>query len=157
MAVDEQGRFLAADLTEAEVADAAMAPKLLAAVGKAIGQITADGGYDRQEVCDAASPVSAKVVIPPRKDAVPSRDPTLAQRNEHIAHQKRVGKRQWRVDPGHHQQARVENTFYRYKRTFGRGLRARTEEGRLVEVLTGCRVLNRVLELGRRSSITIRA
>ena len=148
MAVDDQGGILAADLTEAEVADAAVAPRLLAAVGAAIGRITADGGYDRQEVYDAASRV---------EDAVPSRDPTLAERNQHIEHRKRVGKRQWRVDTGHHQQARVENSFYRYKRTFGRGLRARTEEGQLVEVLTGCRILNRMLELGRPESIAIGA
>ncbi|MFT7521805.1 MAG: hypothetical protein ACI9MC_003957 [Kiritimatiellia bacterium] len=60
--------------------------RILAAVGAAIGQITADGGHDRQEVYDAASRVGAKVVIPPMKDAVPSRDPTLAQRNQHIEH-----------------------------------------------------------------------
>jgi hypothetical protein len=140
----------------APVADAAVAPKALTAVGAAIVRIAADGGYDRQEVYDAASRVSANVVIPPRKDAVPSRDPTLAERNKHIAHRKRVGKRQWRVDTGHHQQARVENTFYLHKRTFARGLRARTEEGQLVEVLTGCRILNRTLELGRPESIAIR-
>ncbi|MFT7520528.1 MAG: hypothetical protein ACI9MC_002677 [Kiritimatiellia bacterium] len=51
-----------------------------------------------QEVYDAASRVSAKVVIPPRKDAVPSRAPNHGSRNKHIAHRKRVGKRQWRVD-----------------------------------------------------------
>ena len=95
------------------------------------------------------------VAIP--KDAVLSHDPILAERNQHIGHRKRVGKRQWRVDTGHHQQARVENTFHRYKRTFGRGLRARTEDGQLVEVLTGCRILNRMLELGKPESIAIRA
>ena len=86
-----------------------------------------------------------------------SHDPILAVRNQHIARRKRVGKRQWRVDTGHHQQARVENTFHRYKRTFGRGLRARTENGQLVEVRTGCRILNRMLELGKPESIAIRA
>ena len=61
----------------------------------------------------------------------------------------------WRMDTGHHQQARVENTFHRYKLTFGRGLRARTVDGQLVEVLTGCRILNRMLELGKPESIAI--
>jgi hypothetical protein len=78
-------------------------------------------------------------------------DPVLAERNKHIEHRKRVGQR--RVDTGHHQQARVEHTFHRYKRTFGRGFRARTEEGQLVEVLTGCPVLNRMLQLGKPESI----
>ena len=77
--MDDRERILAADLTKAEVANAAVAPKALTAVGAAIVRITADGGYDRQEVYDAASCVDANVVTPPRKDAVPSRDPTLAQ------------------------------------------------------------------------------
>ena len=157
LAVDEGGNILAANLTESEVADAAAAPDLIGAVGGTIDRITADGGYDRLEVYEAAWQVGAKVVIPPRKDAVHSRDPILAQRNQHIAHRKRVGKRQWRVDTGHHQQARVENTFHRYKRTFGRGLRARTEDGQLVEVLTGCRILNRMFEIGKPESIAVRA
>ena len=148
---------MAGNLTESEVADAAAASDLIGAVGGMIDRITADGGYDRLDVYDAASRVGAKVVIPPRKDAVLSHDPILAERNQHIGHRKRVGKRQWRVDTGHHQQARVENTFHRYKRTFGRGLRARTEDGQLVEVLTGCRILNRMLEIGKPESIALRA
>jgi IS5 family transposase len=157
LAVDDKGNILAVNLTESEVADAAAAPDLIAAVGGDIVRITADGGYDRLEVYEAASRVGAIVVIPPRKDAVLSRDPILAERNQHIAHRKRVGKRQWRVDTGHPQQARVENTFHRYKRTFGSGLRARTEDGQLVEVLAGCMILNRMLEIGKPESIAVRA
>ena len=157
VAVDDRGNILAANLTESEVADAAAAPDLIGAVGGIIDRITADGGYDRLEVYEAASRIGAKVVIPPRKDAVLSRNPILAERNQHIEHRKRVGKRQWRVDTGHHQQARVENTFHRHKRTFGRGLRARTEDGQFAEVLTGCRILNRMLALGKPQSIAIPA
>ncbi|MFT7521718.1 MAG: hypothetical protein ACI9MC_003870 [Kiritimatiellia bacterium] len=68
------------------MAVAAMAPELLAAVGEAIGRLTSDGGYDRLDVYEAASLVCAKVVILPRKDAVLSRDPSLAERNRHIEH-----------------------------------------------------------------------
>jgi hypothetical protein len=89
--------------------------------------------------------VGAKVVIPPRKDATQSRNPLLSERNQHIEHRKRAG-----------QQARVENTFHRYKRTFGRGLRARTEEGQPVEVLTGCRIFDRMFELGKPESVAAR-
>jgi transposase len=157
LAVDDQGNILAANLTEAEIADAAVARELIDAVGGDIDRITAGGGYDRVEVYEAAWRVGAKVVIPPRKDAVLSRDPISAERNQHIEHRKRVGKRQWRVDTGHHQQARVESSFHRYKRTFGRALRARTADGQLVEVLGGFRILNRMFELGKPESTAIRA
>jgi transposase len=155
LAVDDQGNVLAADLTGSEVADAAVAPALLNAVAGDIVRITADGGYDRLEVYAAAARLGAGVTIPPRRDAVVSRDPTLETRNRHIEHRKRVGKRQWRVDTGHHQQARVENTFHRYKSTFGRRLRAKTEDGQLVEVLVGCVILNRMFELGKPESAAI--
>ena len=147
---------MAAKLTESEASDASAAPGLIGAVLGNTERLTADGGYDRLEVYETASRVGAKVVIPPRKDASLSRNPLLAERNKHIEHRKRTGKRQWRVDTEHHQQARVENTFHWYKRAFGRGLKARTQEGQLVEVLTGCRILNRMFELGKPESVAVR-
>lgn len=115
---------MAAELPEAEVADAATAPTLLDAVGGRIERLTADGGHDRLNVYEAAWRLGAEVVVPPRKDAARSPNPSLAGRIAHIDHRKRTGKRQWRVDTRHHQQACAENTFYRYKRAFGRELRA---------------------------------
>lgn len=129
---------------------------LIVAVSGDIERITADGGYDRVEVYEAASRVGAKVVIPPRKDTVLPCEPTLVERNQHVEHRNRVGKRQWRVDTEHHKQARVENRFHPYKRTFGRGMRARTEDGQLVEVLTGCQILNRKFELSKPESVAVR-
>ena len=157
VAVDASGRILAADLTEAETPDAEVAPGLLNSTGGNIERVTTDGGYDRENVYEAVAKLGAEAVIPPRKDARTSDKPVMKQRNEHIAHRKRTGKRQWRKDTGQHQQARVENTFYRYKGAFGRKLRARTEEGQLTEVLAGCLALNRMYSLGRPISVPIKA
>ncbi len=156
VAVDEDGWIVAAELTEAEVADAAMAPELLDSVGGDIHRITADGGYARLEVVRAAARLGAEAVVPPRKDAASSDNLVLQGRNAHIEHRKRVGKRQWRVDTGHHQQARVEDTFHRYKRIIGRGLWARTAKGQRVELMVGCLILNRMAGLGGSESIPIR-
>ena len=106
-----------------------MASTLFDSAGGDIHRITADGGYDRLEVYKAAARHGAEVVSPPRKDAVVSSEPVLHGRNAHIGRRRRVGKRQWRVETGHHQQARAENTFHRYKRIIGRGLGARGEKG----------------------------
>ena len=43
--------------------------------------------------------------------------------------------------------SKVENTFYWYKITIGRNLRARTEEGREVEAKIVAKILNRFMEL----------
>lgn len=155
IAVAADGRILAAALTEAETPEAKVAPELLASISGAIERVTADGGYDRMSVYQAAEKLGAKVVIPPRKDARPSSGPALRQRNEHIAHRKRTGKRQRRKDTGHHQQARAENTFHRYQGAFGKSLRARTDPGQLAEVIVGCRVLNRMHSMGMPVSVPV--
>ena len=75
-----------------------------------IKRVTTDGGYDRENVYEAVAKLGADAVIPPRKDVKPCDKPVMKRRNEHIAHRKRTGKRQWRKDTGQHQQARVRQS-----------------------------------------------
>jgi len=82
-------------------------------------RLTADGGYDTREVYTAVGSRGARVVVPPRRDAVVTGDPVFADRDAHIERIAGVGRRRWRVEVGQHSQARVENTFFRHKRLFG--------------------------------------
>ena len=66
-----------------------------------------------------------------------------------------LGQRAWKKASGYHQQARLENAFFRYKSIIGLGLRARSGGGRKVEVSLACSVLNRMTELGRPESCAI--
>ena len=66
-----------------------------------------------------------------------------------------VGRRPWKKEAGYHQQARVENAFFRYKSIIGEALRARTSGGQMVESLVACQVLNRMTSLGRPESYRI--
>ena len=66
-----------------------------------------------------------------------------------------VGRRKWKKDSGYHQQARVENAFFRYKSIIGGGLRARAPGGREAEALLACNVLNRMMELGKSQSYSV--
>jgi len=51
---------------------------------------------------------------------------------------------------GHyHQQARVENAFFRYKSIIGDRLRARHPKAQPTEAVIGCNILNRMAELAR--------
>ena len=58
---------------------------------------------------------------------------------------------------GYHQQARVENTFFRYKSIIGHRLRARHPKSQEAEALIACNILNRMTEIGRTESISISA
>jgi hypothetical protein len=68
---------------------------------------------------------------------------------------KEIGRRQWKKESGYHQQARVENTFFRYKTTIGPELRARHPQAQEAEAIITCNVLNRMMELGRPESFAI--
>ncbi len=152
LAVDEEGRIVAADLTDNDVADASAFPNLLSKTEGKINRFTADGAYDRREVYDAAGRRGAYVVVPPQRGAVVSEDPILQTGNRHIRRIARVGRAEWRREKGQHRQARAENTFYRYKRIIGSGLRARDPMAQRVEMLAACNLLNWMSELGMPSS-----
>ena len=69
---------------------------------------------------------------------------------------KEIGRRQWKKESGYHEQARVENTFFRYKSILRDRLRARHPKAREAEALIACNILNRMFELGRPTSEAIR-
>jgi len=152
LGVDEGGHIVAAELTDKGVADASVLPTLLTQIDRPIRRLTADGGYDRREVYVAAVKRGAHVVIPPQRGAVISRDPILRTRNRHIRRMEKVGRAQWRREKGHHCQARVENSFYRYKRIFGPAIRARHPLGQRAEVMAACTLLNRMTLLAMSAS-----
>jgi len=68
-----------------------------------------------------------------------------------------IGRRQWKKESGYHQQARVENTFFRYKTIIGGKLRARHPKSQKVEAIIACNILNRMTILGRPESFAIGA
>ncbi len=152
LAVDEEGRIAAAELTDNDVADASAFPNLLSKTEGKINRLTADGAYDWREVYDAAGKRGAYVVVPPQRGAVISGDPILRTRDRHIRRITRVGRAQWRREKRQHRQARAENTFYRYKRIIGPSLRARDPMAQRNEMMAACNLLNWMSELGMPSS-----
>jgi len=133
-AVGEDGGILADALTDASVGDASALPGLLGKVPNRVKRLTADGGYDRCEVYEAARQRGASTVIPPRIDAVVSGVPVFSDRAPHIERIGEVERRRWRLEAGQHHQSRAENTFYRYKKRFGGRLSARNEEAQRNEM-----------------------
>ncbi len=70
---------------------------------------------------------------------------------------KEIGRRQWKKESGYHQQARVENTFFRYKTIVGPILRARHPESQRTESIVACNILNRMTGLGMPESFAMGA
>ena len=79
----------------------------------------------------------------------------LPRTNATIRQVQQAGRRQWKKDSGYHQQARVENAFFRYKLIIGESLRARSRAGQETEAILACNILNQMTQLGRPASYAI--
>ena len=158
--VDAKGFIVAAELTASSRDDASTLPDLLAPLEVPIRRFTADGADDHRSVYDRASAAGTEnvvVVIPPRRSAL-SAGPTdgpWAQREASLHRIRKIGRREWQKESGYRQQARVENSFFRYKSVFGGSLKARHGKAQRREAAIGCHILNRMAELGRPKSCAV--
>jgi hypothetical protein len=157
LGVDRMGVIVSQDLTHGSADDAKSAVDLIDGIEDDIASFTADTAYDTQAIYDASSARGAEVVVPPSKSATRSlqRRSRLNARDRTIMRVREIGRRQWKKESGYHRQARVENTFFRYKTTIGPVLRARHPQAQEAEVIIACNVLNRMMGLGRPESFAI--
>jgi Transposase DDE domain len=158
--VDAQGHIVASTVTESHEQDPSHVPELLSQIERAIERFIGDGMYDDKDPVYAAvaqhSP-GARVIIPPRKDAVLSPTGTIfpTQRDQHLVEIERAGRFTWKRTSGYYAQSHAENAFSRFKRIFGGGLRAKQDEAQEREASLACQLLNRMRELGRPQSYPI--
>jgi IS5 family transposase len=117
LGVDRSGSILAEVLTDGNAHDSNTGVDLINEMKGAIASFTADAAYDTTAIYEAAAVRGAKVVVPPRRTATRPKRP--GPRDRTVARVIDVGPRQWKKESGYHQQARVENTFFRYKSIIG--------------------------------------
>jgi transposase len=155
LGVDRAGVIVAQTLTHGSADDARAGVDLIDGIEDDMASFTADAAYETLAIYDAAEARNAKVIVPPRRTATRSRRPSSRDRT--VGRIENVGRRQWRKESGYHQQARVENTFFRYKSIIGDPLHARHPKAQEAEALIACNILNRMMELGRPESFAIGA
>ena len=152
------GRIEAVERTGSEMDDGSRVGPLLDQVAGPVASFTGDGAYDREDVYGAVAErhPEAAVVVPPRRDAVPSAAQTApTQRDRHLRSIAEHGRMGWQKASGYNRRALAEAAISRYKKVIGDALRSRTDPGRATEVAVGAHVLNRMLELGRPQSVRI--
>ncbi len=110
LGVDRSGVIIAEILTEGTADDARTALGLIDEMD-GVASLTADTAYDTIAIYDAATARGAKVVVPPRISA--TRSTRSGARDRTVRRVRKVGRRRWKKESGYHQQARVENTFFR--------------------------------------------
>jgi hypothetical protein len=157
--VDAQGRIVASTLTESHEQDPSQVPALLSQVEYRIDRFVGDGIFDQAPVYTAVENHSpgARVIIPPRKDAVvsPTAPTAPTQRDAHLLAIESEGRCGWKRTSGYYAQSQAENVFSRFKRTFGARLRAKRDASQEREASLACQLLNRMRELGRPESYAV--
>src|SRR4051795_2906917 len=155
----DTGQIVAAALTTNDVDDGSQAGPLLNQVAGDVASFTGDGAYDQDGVyaSSAERHPEAAVVVPPRVTAVPSQtaesEPT--QRDRHLQHIAEHGRLAWQKASGYTKRARAEAAIGRWKQVIGDRLRAHTDERRATELDVAVHALNRMLEMGRPSSVRL--
>jgi len=151
--VDEAtGEIVAAVASEAGVSADDALPDVLDPVAGEIGQVSADGAYDKRRCYEAIAQHGAQAVIPPRRDAKIWQHgnwglPPL-QRDENLRAIRAKGRRQWKKDAGYHRRSLAETAFFRFKTLFGPTLRSRDFPQQATELFIQAAVLNRMTHLG---------
>jgi hypothetical protein len=159
LGVDRSGVIVARILTDGDVNDARTALALIDNVEGEIESLTADAAYDTLGIYSASAARGVEVVIPPSKSATRSRQrrSRSSARDRTIMRVRGIGRRRWKKESGYHRQARVENTFFRYKTIVGPRLRARHPKSQQAEAIIACNILNRMIAIGRPESLAIGA
>ena len=153
----DTGQIVAAALTTKEIDDGAQTGALLDQVAGPVASFTGDGAYDQEGVSTAvaARHPEAAIIVPPRSTAVPSETAETAptQRDRHLQFIAEHGRAAWQKASGYTKRARAEAAIGRFKQVIGNGLRLRADQRRATEVDVAVHVLNRMLELGRPTSV----
>jgi len=157
--VDRTGVIVAQVLTAGSADDAKTALDLIDEIEDDIASLTADAAYDTIAIYGAGAARGAEVVVPPAKSSTRSRRrrSRSSARDRTIMRVKDIGRRRLKKESRYHHQARVENTFFRYKTIIGGRIRARHPLSQEAEVVMACSILNRMAGLGRPESFAIRA
>jgi hypothetical protein len=155
----DMGQILASELTTSDVDDGSQVGPLLDQITGPLASFVGDGAYDQSGTYSTVTQrhPEAEVIVPPRSTAVLSDDMEIAatQRDRHLQSIAEHGRMGWQKRSGYTRRALVETSISRLKRVIGDALRSRTDRHRATEIAIAVQTLNRMLELGRPTSVRV--
>jgi hypothetical protein len=150
--------IVAVQLTPASVHDAEVLPELLLQVAGKIRRVSADGAYDTWECRYEIHTREAQANIPPRENAARTWAPDVppaAERDQAIDDIERDGLAAWKKNTGYGQRSLAETTMFRVKTTFGERMKARVIQNQVAEAVMKSHILNRFIQQGLPTTITV--
>lgn len=144
---------VAVEVTTPEWTDADVFEGLLEQIEGDIDQISADGAYDTGAVYEAARKRNARLIVPPRDNAVPWEEGH--PRTQALAHIAEQGIKAWKKSTNYHQRSLAENAMYRLKQLLGDRLSSRSFETQVTEVHVRIAAMNIMTSLGMPVSVRL--
>jgi hypothetical protein len=152
--VDPSGVILANSTTEHTSDDRSQIAELLKNIKTK--EFLGDPGYDGENVYQFLKSKGTKPTIrPPNSSQKIEFKEIKTTREEAVDYQQTKGYQAWRVKNDYGRREKVENTFFRYKKSFGSEFLSRNDENMKQETTIKCKLLNRMLEIGRPISVRV--
>jgi hypothetical protein len=145
----------AAVLTNKDLVDPRVLPKLLKQIEVPVERVYADGAYDSRECYRSLHKRGARAIIPPRKGSTFWKEEYLEERNNNLRGVRQFGIKGWKKEAGYHRRSLVETAIFRLKTLFAEKLKSREVQRQTTEVMIRCRALNRMTQLGMPQSYPI--
>jgi hypothetical protein len=114
---------------------------------KVIEQTIADGSYDGREYYEYIEGSGSNLLVPPPKNATEHYDvegnartgriidsPGYKTRNSYLKSIKELGRDGWKNQSGYHKRSISETGMYRFKQTFGGGLKSKLKKNQIAEI-----------------------
>ena len=150
--VDNKGRILANSTTDHTSDDRSQIETLLKNVKTK--EFLGDPGYDGEIIYNLLKSKGIKPTIRPPNNTQPIEfTGTKTAREEAVDYQQTKGYQAWRVKNDYGRREKVENSFFRYKKSFGSEFLSRDDENIKQETTIKCKLLNKMLEVGRPNSM----
>lgn len=143
------------EVTTPKWTDAEVFEDLLDQIEGDIEQIDADGAYDTRAVYEAAHKRNARLIVPPRDNAIPWEEGH--PRTEALTHIAEQGIKAWKKSTHYHQRSLAENAMYRLKQLLGDRLASRLFETQVTEVHVRIAAMNIMTSLGMPVSVRLGA
>jgi len=149
VAVDNNNVLQAISLTDKATHDAEEVPELLKQIEDPADRYVGDGAYDTKEVYDtiAKHNKNAKIVIPPRENAVAGED-WHYERNKSLDIIKERCRGAWSKMRKYGMQSKAELAILRYKKIIGNKMHSRELSKQKNEVIIAASILNKFTQMG---------
>jgi transposase len=114
-------------------------------------EVLADPGYDGENIYQMLRAKGIKPTIRPPNHLVAKKAKT--ERQQSAAYQKTKGYDAWRNKNKYGRRELIENTFFRFKNSFGSKFLSRDDDNMKNEMTIKCQLLNKMFEIGKPISV----